>query len=177
MLSQSKKSETRFITKLAAIAVAALVTGPASAQFFSEANGLVTESAYALQQNNWGRAVKLAKDAIRSGDLTAASYAAAYNNLCVGYTGLKDFEAAVPACDKAVKIGSSQWSFYNNRGNLNFHMGKYELALTDYTKAAELNPGDATVIQNIQLTTAKLKGTNPALSSLENGVVQTAAAQ
>lgn len=177
MLSQSKKSETRFTAKLAAVAVAALVAGPASAQFFSEGNGLVTESAYALHQNNWGRAVKLAKDAIRSGDLTAASYAAAYNNLCVGFTGLKDFEAAGTACDKAVKLGSSQWSFYNNRGNLHFHMAKYELALADYTKAAELNPGDAVVMQNIQLATAKLKGTSPALSSLDSGIVQTAAAQ
>ncbi|GEM_PF-1741019 len=138
-------------------AVAALlsvisVLGPVQAQSFTRGNGLVNEAAHALNRDKWDKGVTLARQALRSGELTPNNIPAALNNLCIGLTGQGHYEEALETCDKAIGRKPRQWSFYNNRANIHFYQEKYDRALSDYYKALTFSPGDDVLITNISLT-------------------------
>jgi Flp pilus assembly protein TadD len=134
----------------------------ASAQMFSRGNGLVNESAYALDRENWRQGAALAQEALRSGELMPSNVPAAYNNLCIGLTGLGKFDEAMTACNKAIELKPRQWSFYNNRGNIHFYRSEFDRALAEYYKAMTFSPGDEVLLQNIALSLKVRKGRNPA---------------
>ncbi len=150
---------TAFFCIAAAFTVA---TFAASAQMFSRGNGLVNESAYALDRKNWRQGVELAQEAMRSGELMPSNTPAAYNNLCIGLTGLGKFDEAMDACDSAIKLKPRQWSFYNNRGNIYFYRSEFDRALAEYYKALTFSPGDDVLLQNIALSLKVRKGRGPA---------------
>lgn len=130
----------------------------ASAQMFSRGNGLVNEAAYALDRENWRQGAALAQEALRSGELMPSNVPAAYNNLCIGLTGLGKFDEAMAACNKAIEMKPRQWSFYNNRGNIYFYRSEFDRALAEYYKAMTFSPGDEVLLQNIALSLKVRKG-------------------
>lgn len=136
----------------AAFMSAAAVLAPAEAQMFSRGNGLVNEAAHALDRDNWDKGVTLARQALRSGELTPNNVPAALNNLCIGLTGQGNYDEALETCNKAIDRKPRQWSFYNNRANIHFYQEKYNRALSDYYKALTFSPGDDVLITNISLT-------------------------
>jgi tetratricopeptide (TPR) repeat protein len=140
--------------RTAALLGAAVVAAatPAAAQMFSRGNGLVNESAYALDRENWRQGAALAREALRSGELMPQNVPAAYNNLCIGLTGLGQFDEAMEACNKAIELRPRQWSFYNNRGNIYFYRSEFDRALAEYYKAMTFSPGDEVLLQNIALS-------------------------
>jgi tetratricopeptide (TPR) repeat protein len=148
------------ITALALVAFAA-AAAPADAQMFSRGNGLVNDSAYALDREDWARGTALAREALRSGELMPGNIPAAYNNYCIGLTGLGRYDEAKEACDKAISLRPRQWSFYNNRGNIYFYLGQFDRALAEYYKAMTFSPGDDVLMQNIALTLRVRKQRNP----------------
>lgn len=125
---------------------------PADAQMFSRGNGLVNEAAHALDRNKWDKGVSLAREALRSGELTPNNIPAALNNLCIGLTGQGQYDEALETCNKAIDRKPRQWSLYNNRANIHFYQEKYDRALSDYYKALTFSPGDDVLITNISLT-------------------------
>jgi tetratricopeptide (TPR) repeat protein len=140
------------------VAALTLATFAASAQMFARGNGLVNESAYALDRKNWRQGVSLAQEALRSGELMPTNMPAAYNNLCIGLTGMGKFDEAMDACDKAITLKPRQWSFYNNRGNIYFYRSEFDRALAEYYKALTFSPGDDVLLQNIALSLKVRKG-------------------
>ncbi len=135
----------------AASVVAVLVAGPATSQMFSRGNGMVNDSAYALDREDWDRGAALAKEALRSGELMPTNIPAAYNNYCIGLTGMAKYDEAMEACNKAIQLRPRQWSFYNNRANIHFYLGQFDRALAEYYKAMTFSPGDDVLLQNIAL--------------------------
>jgi tetratricopeptide (TPR) repeat protein len=133
-------------------AIAALHMNSASAQQFTRGNALVNESAYAVDMERWSEGVKLAEDALRSGEVTLDNMPALYNNMCIGLTGMRRFNDAIAACDKALELKPRQWSFYNNRANIYFYLGQFSKALAEYYKAVTFNPANSILINNIGLT-------------------------
>ncbi len=136
----------------AVIAAAFLVTPEASAQMFSRGNGLVNESAHALDRGKWDKGVSLARQALKSGELMPRNFAAALNNLCIGLTGQGQYDEALDTCNKAIDRRPREWSFYNNRANIFYYRADYDRALSDYYRALTFSPGDDVLISNISLT-------------------------
>jgi len=147
--------------KIGFVAVLAFASVPADAQLFSAGNGMVNDSAKALDRNDWGTGVYLAQRAIRSGELMPTNVPAAYNNLCIGLTGMGKYDEAMQACDRALELRPRSWAFYNNRANIYFHRGMYERALAEYYKAMTFSPGDDVLLSNIALTLRTRKEANP----------------
>lgn len=134
------------------VGAAILAAMPAASQMFSRGNGLVNDAAYALDREDWDRGATLAKEAIRSGELMPQNVPAAYNNYCIGLTGMGKYDEAMVACNKALEMRPRQWSFYNNRANIYFYLGQFDRALAEYYKAMTFSPGDDVLLQNIALT-------------------------
>ena len=124
----------------------------AGAQAFSRGNALVNQSAYAADMERWSEAVNLANEALRSGEVMLENLPALYNNLCIGLTGLRRFEDAIAACDKALELKPREWKFYNNRANIYFYLGQFSRALAEYYKAVTFNPANSVLMSNIGLT-------------------------
>ena len=137
---------------IAAVLIAISAVTPTQAQMFSVGNGLVNESAHALDREKWDKGVGLARQALRSGGLTPTNIPAALNNLCIGLTGQRLYAEALETCNKAINKKPREWSFYNNRANIHFYQEKYDRALSDYYKALTFSPGDDVLITNISLT-------------------------
>ena len=137
---------------IVAAVVEVVLAATASAQMFSRGNGLVNDAAYALDRKQWDKGVSLVQEAFKSGELMPTNVPAAYNNLCIGLTGMRKFDDAIAACDKAVAMKPRQWSFYNNRANIFFYLGQYDRALAEYYKAMTFSPGDNVLMSNIGLT-------------------------
>ena len=141
---------------LIGVAAAAIVSATGlsttNAQMFSRGNGLVNESAHALDREKWDKGVSLARQAIKSGELTPRNFPAALNNLCIGLTGQGFYDEALETCNRAIDKRPREWSFYNNRANIHFYRAQYDRALSDYYKALTYSPGDDVLITNISLT-------------------------
>jgi len=123
-----------------------------SAQMFSRGNGLVNDSAHALDRGKWDKGVTLARQALKSGELMPQNFAAALNNLCIGLTGQGQYDEALDTCNRAIDRRPREWSFYNNRANIFFYRTDYDRALSDYYRALTFSPGDDVLITNISLT-------------------------
>ncbi len=142
-----------FLIGVAAAAIlSATGISTTDAQMFSRGNGLVNEAAHALDRGKWDKGVSLARQALRSGELTPRNFPAALNNLCIGLTGQGFYDEALETCNKAIDKRPREWSFYNNRANIHFYRAQYDRALSDYYKALTYSPGDDVLITNISLT-------------------------
>lgn len=139
------------ITAVAALQYAAALPA-ANAQMFSRGNGLVNEAAHALDRQKWQKGASLARQALKSGELTPQNLPAALNNLCIGLTGQGYYAEAMDTCNQAITKRPREWSFYNNRANIHFYRAQYDRALSDYYKALTFSPGDDVLITNISLT-------------------------
>jgi tetratricopeptide (TPR) repeat protein len=134
---------------------------PAAAQQFSRGNALVNESAYELDRENWRVGTELAQQALKSGEIMLENIPGAYNNLCIGLTGLRKFDEAIQACDKAVEMKPRSWSFYNNRANIFFYLGQFDRALAEYYKAMTFSSGSNVLMNNIGLALQYRKNYGP----------------
>ncbi len=60
----------------------------------------------------------------------------AYSNLCATLGQLNTLDAALDACNSAVKMAPNNWRALNNRGVVNYLAGKKDAAMADFTTAA-----------------------------------------
>ncbi len=70
-----------------------------------------------------------------------------YNQKCVVLNSLERYTEAEVAINKAIEI-APRAAFYINRGNLYQEHKKWELALSSYDKAIQVNPNDANTYHN-----------------------------
>lgn len=66
--------------------------------------------------------------------------ARALSNLCAGYTGLRQHDKALAACDAALKLNSQNWRIYNNRSLALLGLGRAVEARQDLAAALALKP-------------------------------------
>jgi Flp pilus assembly protein TadD len=122
-----------------------------------------------LDENRTDEAVALARDyvdsterhvAVGEGDRLPERYFA-LNSLCVALTRQRNFDEAISACDRAIRVVPERWSAINSRGTANFAAGRFAAALSDYRRALAVAPDDAavraTIEHNIELAEARSK--------------------
>ena len=68
--------------------------------------------------------------------------------LCKAQYQKQDYVLAEEHCDKAVNLGSPNWSDLNNRGVMRFLLGRYKEALTDFNQAGSIMMVSASKSQN-----------------------------
>ena len=135
------------------LALTAALGAPVAAQdSFSRSDSLMNESAAEINGGHFLQAVSLAEEALHSGAVSAGSYPGLYNNLCIGYTGLKRYSEALDFCNRALELSPRSWVFYNNRANIFFYQGQYDRALAEYYKAMTFASGTSVLMRNINLT-------------------------
>jgi len=66
--------------------------------------------------------------------------ARALSNLCAGYTGLRQHDKALAACDAALKLNPQNWRIYNNRSLALLGLGRVVEARQDLAAALALKP-------------------------------------
>lgn len=67
-----------------------------------------------------------------------------------------DFKAAANAYQQVLDAGYESQAVYFNLGNANYKLAEMPEAILNYEKALKLSPGDADVIQNLQLANLKI---------------------
>ncbi len=108
-----------------------------------------------------GLSVKYARRAIRRG-LSPEDLERALFIVCVGQVELDRARAALPHCNRAVRLsGGEDWRHINNRGNALLQLGRTDEAVADFQTAKELLSG---------LPVIRVAGGAPDLDA--NGVVQ-----
>ena len=103
------------------------------------ANPLLAEGADALLAGDGERGVRLTLQGlgVASGNRERQI---GYSNLCGGYIMLRQYTAAVDACDAAIAISVRNWRAYSNRALALTHLGRYEEAMADVSRGLELAP-------------------------------------
>lgn len=96
-----------------------------------------------LANEEYGRALEAANQAINllpKKDVEYLTFAYGYRSktyLCLG-----DTVKALADCNAAIKIDSKNTDLLNDRAQIYYEQGKYDLADADYRKMTELKPGD-----------------------------------
>ena len=112
-----------------------------------EIDRAVSEAIVLKQQNRNREAIKkwrsIAKMAEGTNEERAAEawFHVGYIACC---TDVKDFEGAIEAYDKAIRLDPDESASYNNRAKAKIHLGQYKEALADCDKAIRLDPSEAT---------------------------------
>ncbi|MBK7307645.1 MAG: tetratricopeptide repeat protein [Chitinophagaceae bacterium] len=101
-----------------------------------------------------------------SSDILSASY----NYLGTAKIGLKDFEGAIQALNKAIELDSSIAKAYNNRGYVNGSLGKPESAIRDYNKSIELDSSWAEAYVNRGLEKNQIEDYKGALEDFSKAI-------
>jgi tetratricopeptide (TPR) repeat protein len=74
-----------------------------------------------------------------------------YVNRGLCYAGLKRYDDAISNYDSAIKLNSSSYAAYNNRGNAHKFKGDRDKALADFNRAVAVKPGAGVAHANIGL--------------------------
>ena len=96
-----------------------------------------------LTNEEYGRALEAANAAIKllpKKDVEYLTFAYSYRSKT--YLCLADTTKAIADCSAAIKIDNKNTDMYNDRAQIYFEQGKYDLADADYRKMIELKPGD-----------------------------------
>jgi tetratricopeptide (TPR) repeat protein len=82
--------------------------------------------------------------AIETGRLQRAR---GFSNLCAGYTGTREYEKALAACDEALALSDRNWRTHNNRALALTGLGRAHEARQALAEALELRPESPTLQQ------------------------------
>lgn len=77
---------------------------------------------------------------------------------------MKDYLGAVADYNKAIQLGSEDFTAYLNRANMKVELKNYRSALDDYNKAIDLNPQSATTYYARGMAKEKVKDLEGALN-------------
>lgn len=76
-------------------------------------------------------AINLSRSLIASDPAPSIRYAG-FNALCASLSAMKDYAAAIDACDSAIRIQPGNWMAHNSRGSIYLVTGQIRKALEDY---------------------------------------------
>jgi len=102
-------------------------------------NPLLADGATALMNGDYERGIQLTQLGLPSA-VSQEDRAAAYANLCAGYTALKKYERALENCNQSVAIYDGNWRAWQNRAAANLGLGRVEESLRDIQRGLQLNP-------------------------------------
>lgn len=99
-----------------------------------------------IKNNNYEEALKEYKKALEfgSGDPDL------YNALAFVYIKNNKFKEAEDALMYSIALNDDQFEPHNNLGNLYSMFGYFDLAIKEYSRALEIEPGDEGIISNIE---------------------------
>jgi len=128
---------------LCVLALAVPSTGLANTSVFG-GNAALEDGSRALRVGDFesGIALTLAGLKVETARLQRAS---GFSNLCAGYVGLGDFDAALSACDAALSLNDRSWRTFNNRALALVGLARYYEARLDLLAAAARAPDSPTV--------------------------------
>lgn len=144
-----------FATAALATAAGALASDQASptASTVIGANALLSDGASALMSGDWERGVQLTQMGLNTA-LSRSDRAAAFANLCAGYTALKKYERALEKCNESLAIEEDNWRAWQNRAAALLGVGKVEEAIRDIQRGLRINPDS----EELQKTLAIARG-------------------
>jgi tetratricopeptide (TPR) repeat protein len=121
-----------------------------------------------LNKREYAPAIKDYEKAIELSPETAVYH----DNLLLGLTGLKEWEQAFAAAEKAKHLSQDGYAqnlarIYNARGNDDFSRGEYGTALKDYEKAIDLDSKTVVYRTNVVLALMELKEWDRAFAAAE----------
>ncbi len=96
------------------------------------------------------KAKKILTRAIES-NLTSRQRANAHNSLCVANIKEEAWQDAMVHCDAAIELVPSNWRFHNNRGNVYFGLGQFDVAKQNYARGLKIAPKSMTLATNIEM--------------------------
>ena len=137
-----------------AVAGVALLSGPAghaedAATTIIGVNPRLSEGAYALEFGNYNEGVRLTLEGLRT-SVRPDDRVGALSNLCAGYVGLQDYEAALRYCNRALRMDEKNWHAYNNRSLAYLGLGNTAAAQRDLERGLEINP-QARTLKEVEL--------------------------
>ena len=74
--------------------------------------------------------------------ITVAKFATVYNNKAYALVKLKKYKDALPFVNKALEIDEKEWFIWDTRGEIYFNIGKYDVAISDLSKAIKIEKHD-----------------------------------
>jgi tetratricopeptide (TPR) repeat protein len=107
-------------------------------------NTALAAGAQALRWGDFAVGVELTLAGLKV-ETSRLKRASGFSNLCAGYTALRDFAAAVSACDAALALNDKSWRIFNNRALALVGLGRHHEARLDLLAAAERAPDSPTV--------------------------------
>ena len=113
-------------------------------KIFIGSNPSLSAGAQALQIGDYEQGLKLTLEGLHSATMPRER-ASAYSNLCAGYLGIRQFDKALEACDKALDFNDRNWRIYNNRALALLYAGRIVAAGEDLEKGLAINPDSATL--------------------------------
>ena len=139
----------------------ALLSGPAGhadtgASSVVGANPLLSEGAYALEFGNYEEGVRLTLEGLEASSLAPGERVGGLSNVCAGYVGLRDYDAALSYCNRALGLDENNWHAYNNRSLAHLGLGNIAAAQRDLETALEINP-DARTLEAVGLRIEAVK--------------------
>ena len=108
-------------------------------------------------------------EGIKLGDITSWNY----ENRAVFYATLGKFSDALSDLNKAIELESENYRYhrsYQLRGKVKFEKGDYNGAISDYTKAIEINPNYVDAYFNRGISKAELKDYSGAISDYNKAI-------
>jgi tetratricopeptide (TPR) repeat protein len=113
-------------------------------------NSNLAEGAEALEHSAYREGIRRTEYGLR-GTLKREDRVGAFSNLCAGYVGTREYEAALRYCNRALRLDTEYWHAYNNRSLAYLGIGDFDAAQRDVTRGLELNPGGKTLllVQNL----------------------------
>lgn len=112
-----------------------------------------------LASGEVARAIELSHHLIASDPSPSIRYAG-YNALCASLSAAREYNAAIEACDSAIRIQPGHWMAYNSRGSVRLVTGQPAAALEDYEYARKAMPPSHASVEivdyNIALARAAL---------------------
>jgi tetratricopeptide (TPR) repeat protein len=117
----------------------------------------LSAGAFALRSGRFAQGVALTLAGIKS-VRTSRDRASAFNNLCAGYLGTREYSKALDACDKALDSNHQNWRIYNNRALALFNTGRIDAARDDLKKGLAINPDSPLLARVAEVIDAQVHG-------------------
>lgn len=117
------------------------------------ANAMLSDGAQAMMSGDWERGVQLTQLGLNE-TISESDRAAAYANLCAGYTALKRYERALEHCNRSLALSEENWRAWQNRAAALLGLGKVEESIRDIQRGLQINPDS----EDLQKTLAIARG-------------------
>lgn len=143
----------RLATSLAALLLASTIPTLAAAQsttVIGSPNQLLTDGARAMEAGRFEEGLRLTLAGLDQPN-PPENAAAGHSNICAAYAYLKRYNEALPHCNRALELDTTNWRTYNNRAAVFVGLKKFDLAMTDVNAGLKIAPTSATLRKSLQV--------------------------